>query len=330
MVSNKPKVWVLVDNRAGNSKQAIALAEILEVSYKTKKIKYNIFAKLPNFLKFGFVGLTSSSKKILNGKPDIVISAGRRTASIATAIKKNTGAKVIQIMHPGLSIDKLDVLILPNHDKKPHEKYLPKTVFVHGALTHNDTNEIKSQVKIWSDTFKDYSRPLIGVLLGGKSKKTNFTKVNAKTLAKMLIGMVESSGGSLLITTSRRTPKKSIEELQQHLNNRPDIQHYLYNYHQAGSKNPYLALLGLADKIVVTGDSVSMCSEAIHTAKPVYVFAEENMIGKKHRKYIDYLFDTGLASPLFQSYKPFKPKKNIGNDVLKKKIWSILGDIKVA
>lgn len=325
MMINKSKVWVLVDNRAGNSKQAIAMAEILGVSYKTKKIKYNIFAKLPNFLKFGFVGLTAASKKTLNGKPDIVISAGRRTASIAVAIKKRTGAKIIQIMYPGLSIEKVDVLVLPNHDKKPHEQFLSKTLFIHGALTHNSSDAIKSQVKLWDEVFKEYSRPLIGVLLGGKSKSTNFTKVNAKNLARMLIGMAESSGGALLITTSRRTPKKSIEELQLHLNGRKDIPYYLYNYHADGAKNPYLALLGMSDKIIVTGDSVSMCSEAIQTAKPVYVFADENMIGKKHRKYLDHLFDTGLASPLFNSYRPFKPKKSIGNELLKKKIWSLLG-----
>ena len=35
--------------------------------------------------------------------------------------------------------------------------------------------------------------------------------------------------------------------------------------------NPYFAYLGAADHIVVTGDSVTMISEACSTGKPVYV-----------------------------------------------------------
>ena len=39
--------------------------------------------------------------------------------------------------------------------------------------------------------------------------------------------------------------------------------------------NPYFGMLGLADCIVVTGDSVNMVSEACATGKPVHVFQLE-------------------------------------------------------
>ena len=37
-------------------------------------------------------------------------------------------------------------------------------------------------------------------------------------------------------------------------------------------ENPYLGYLGLADEIIVTMDSISMLSEAVATAKPIYMF----------------------------------------------------------
>ncbi len=326
MTNKKALVWVLTDNRAGNSKQALALAEILGLPYKVKKLKYNILAKLPNFLKFGFMGISSDSKSKLNGKPDVIISAGRRTAHVALALKKKTGAKIVQIMNPGFSYKDIDVVVLPHHDKKPKQKYLKKTVFIHGALTHNDSEVISKESQKWFEHFQNYSEPYIGVLVGGKSKKTNFTKFNAKTLAKMLIGMVDKLGGTLLITTSRRTPKNSIEALENQLESRPDINYYIYDYHNDKGSNPYLALLDLSEKLVVTGDSVSMCSEAVHTGKPVYIFYEENMISSKHRKYLDHLFDKGLASPLYENHKQFKPKKNLGNSVLKQQVIDFLFD----
>ena len=44
--------------------------------------------------------------------------------------------------------------------------------------------------------------------------------------------------------------------------------HYLWD---GEGENPYFGLLGLADFLVVTCDSVNMVSEAASTGKPVYV-----------------------------------------------------------
>lgn len=43
-------IWILADNKIGSTKQAIALAEELKISYELKNVSYNMFAKLPNIL----------------------------------------------------------------------------------------------------------------------------------------------------------------------------------------------------------------------------------------------------------------------------------------
>ncbi|KAG0281139.1 hypothetical protein BGZ95_006438 [Linnemannia exigua] len=55
-------------------------------------------------------------------------------------------------------------------------------------------------------------------------------------------------------------------------------------------RNPYEAMLALADKIVVTADSVSMTNEALATGKPLYILGGELARGKLkvfHRYHTD-------------------------------------------
>ena len=47
---------------------------------------------------------------------------------------------------------------------------------------------------------------------------------------------------------------------------------YIHHWTEAGDANPYLAYLALADQLVVTGESMSMLTEASFTCKPLYIF----------------------------------------------------------
>jgi hypothetical protein len=91
-------------------------------------------------------------------------------------------------------------------------------------------------------------------------------------VARRLIDMIERSSrggeGTLFVTTSRRTPAKVVEALAEML---PPGGH-LYRWDPAATDNPYLALLGLADRFVVTGDSISMIVEVARLGKPLAIF----------------------------------------------------------
>lgn len=108
------------------------------------------------------------------------------------------------------------------------------------------------------DKFSTLPHPVTAVIIGGAIKKHSFSLENAERLALAVKSLKEKEGGSLLITTSRRTGTAAEEKIMSTLNAFP---HYAYLW---GTKdeNPYLGFLACADNIVVTGDSVSMCSEA--------------------------------------------------------------------
>lgn len=320
------KVWVLVDNRIGTAKQAKSLAQILGLPFKVKKLQYSFLAKLPNFLKFRFLDLQSKSRaQIKSGKPDIVISAGRRSAAVAMQLKKrNPKTKVIQVMHGSVPIKYMDVVILPQHDKKPNKRYSNKTIFIDGAISFLTEDELETEKRYWNERFKKFKQPYVCVLIGGKSKHTAFTGVNAKRLTNLAINFAKKKEASLLISTSRRTPPKALENIKEILAKEQNLQHYLYDQNSSIDVNPYKGFLAIADYIIVTGDSVSMCSEAIETHKPVYVFSMPNMLGKKHEKFIDSLIKKSYVQPLTEEIKPFENKADSRHTSLRNKIFKLL------
>ena len=81
--------------------------------------------------------------------------------------------------------------------------------------------------------------------------------------------MANKVGGSVFVTTSRRTSTEAVEALERAL---PMAAHFNKWTAEAGAPNPYLGFLALADALVVTDDSESMLAEACATGKPVTIY----------------------------------------------------------
>ncbi len=301
-MNKPPSVWVFNDGRAGTFNQALAVAVSLNLPFKVKDIKYNALSKLPNSLR-GVSRLGTDRDCILdinkdiheNDFPKIIINAGRRAAPLALYIRKMSKGhtKVIQIMNPGhFHLKDFSLLVIPLHDKF---KFKGDNVLrILGAPHLVSQEKLREAAADWQDKFKDLPRPYTAVIVGGSTKNRTFTSEMAEEFALMVDKLLgESDRGSLLITTSRRTGKDNAEIIDSHF----DDPKYVYKWGDKG-ENPYFAFLALADRIVVTGDSVSMCSEACCTPVPVYVYDNENLITPKHRRFLDVLFEEGYAEPL--------------------------------
>lgn len=324
----KKKVWVLVDSRPGNSNQAKSLANLLGLKYEVKELKYNMLSSLPNLLKNGSIELTKKAKNdIYTGElPDIVISAGRRMASVALGIKREKpNSKIIQIMHPTSSLKYFDALILPEHDKKPDHKFISKTIFINGAICYYSNTQVDQDKKLWQKKFSlaAYPAPIIAVLIGGKSKSCNISMEFASRFFEQLNKVIHEKKASLLISTSRRTPPHITEYLKRSIKETFKQPYYFYNPIEGG-ENPYRGFLALADYIVATGDSISMCSEAVYTQKPTYIAYDEKNIGYKHRRFINNLFANNYARPFSDSLEYFKVNNFTNDEIIKSKIYSIL------
>jgi mitochondrial fission protein ELM1 len=108
-------------------------------------------------------------------------------------------------------------------------------------------------------------RPIVAVLLGGNNKAYRLTLPRLRDMADAVAGVLRQSGGSALITPSRRTGRDGMILFRERLAGLPAA---IWDF--AGD-NPYFAYLGLADAFLVTADSVSMISEAATTGKPIHI-----------------------------------------------------------
>lgn len=289
-----PSVWVLADDRPGNVTQCRGVADALGWGYEVKEIGYTAAAALPNFvLMKSFAGLTADSRANLNPPwPDVIIAAGRRTAPVARHIKSLSGGKTFlcQLMYPGdAGADEFDLIVVPKHDRMPEA---PNRMQVIGAPHGVTAEKLTKAAVVFRSKFDGLPKPWIALIVGGTAKRRKFTPEMGAELGRIASKLAENVGGSLLVTTSRRTgdaAKSLIDAIE--------APSFVFQWGDEG-ENPYFGYLSLADAVVVTGDSVSMACEACATEKPVYIYAPKGFVARKHAMLHQDLYDGGYARPL--------------------------------
>lgn len=308
------EIWALTDDRIGNINQVLGVAEALKLPFEIKKITYDKWVKLPNFLRGATLrGIDNNSIKQIDVSaeklPDLVIGAGRRIFPLMLYLnKKSKGkTKIVQLMNPGsFGFKKADLIVLPLHDQyKGNANNVMQTL----GAPHRITKErLQDEFEHWKPVFEKYPAPIISVIVGGATKKAPFTDEMARSLASCVLAMEPAS---LLITTSRRTPQSVIEILQRMF---PKDKTFFYKFGDKG-ENPYFGLLAWGSKIIVTGDSMSMCSEACAAGVPVYIFAPDGTMGKKHALFHQQLYKSGYATPLGSGTTAFGGRLNAAEEV---------------
>ncbi len=308
----KDEIWILADNRPGTFLQSIGLAEELRMEYKIITLSYSFLAFLPNFfLSNSLLRIPAEIRDKINlfgYLPKIIISAGRRSAPIALALKAQSRnqSRIIQIMNPNLNFAKFDFVILPQHDKIDEHKY-PNLITTLGSLTRIDEKRIQDEYEKSPD-LKKITKRKIAVLIGGPSKKTEFNKSDAEKLAKISSTIAKNMDATLLVLTSRRTTK----EMAEVINDTLDCDFEMFDWNRIKTQNPYLAIVAAAEFFIVTGDSVSMISECACTGKSVYIFDQNKISSTKHRIFHQNLFNENYAKKLGDDCKileNFSPKK---------------------
>jgi mitochondrial fission protein ELM1 len=190
--------------------------------------------------------------------PPLIIGCGGAGARVAAALRR-PGVAVVAVQHPRMSLKKFDLVLAARHD----EITGANVIVTRNALHRVTAKLLAAEAELWRPAFADLPRPLVAVLLGGSNGRYTFDAEAAEGLAAQLAQMMDVDGVGVVITPSRRTGDAMVEILREKLAPRGA---WLWD---GKGKNPYFGMLGLADAIVVTADSVSMVSEAVATPKPV-------------------------------------------------------------
>ena len=262
-----PTVWLLHGKHAGDNAQLDALAANIGWPCQTRRLQFSTLSRLPGWLKgANRTGLAASEPPLAPPWPELVIAAGRRSANIARWIARQSGGhtRTVMVGRPRAPLAAFDLVLTTPQYSLPirhNVLHLPAPL----ALPATDD---AATLEAWRARWSALPRPWIGVLVGGDRAPYRLDPATARRLGDTASALAMTSGGSLLVTTGPRTGPAAADVLFAAVT-APSFQH---RYTTGQADNPYHALLALADRFIVTGDSASMLGEAAATGKPMAVF----------------------------------------------------------
>ncbi len=278
------QICAISDGRAGNARQADALGGALSADFTALTLKphapwrWSAPRRWPGAEGAYGAGFAA----LLDAPPGIAVGCGRQ-AALATRLLRERGAKAVQILDPRLDPALWDLVVVPEHDRLRG----PNVIATLGSL-HPIDDAWLAHARAELAAFAELPRPINAVLLGGTSRHARFDRMAFEVLASKLEAVLAREGGSVLLTTSRRTSKELRDELAHRYDETPGV---VWRSTKDGP-NPYAGMLAWADRIVCSPDSVNMISEACATNVPVFVFDPGRVRGRP-RMFLDTLLARG-------------------------------------
>lgn len=294
--------WVITDAAAGNQRQALALAELLPLPFRhlvvAPRAPWSWLA--PRFTAGALLALPPEQQRLFVPPwPSVAIGCGRAAALFTRMLRTLSGDRshTVQILDPRLDPAFWDTVIAPRHDG------------LEGANVLHPLGSLNSVDDPWLADgreacryFEDLPRPRVGVLLGGPRRGIVLDAGYARDLADRLLRRQRNEGGSLLVVASRRTPVTLVEAFRPVLETVPGL---LWAGPHEGP-NPFPGVLGWADRLIVTPDSVNMLSEACAVGCPVHTFVRAPLPAKILR-FHQSLREAGLLHDIDSSSPAVQP-----------------------
>ena len=263
-----PLVWLLAGNKGGDTAQLRRLARALGWPTVEKPLKFNTLYRLPNRL-LGASRLSLAevaTAGLVPPWPDLVLSAGRRTAPVARWIQGKSGgrATLVNIGRPWGPLAAFDLVVaMPQYRLPMRANVWPARL----PLNRIDAAAMSEGAARWAPLLGDLAPPFLAVLVGGKARPLRFDAEVGRAIGHQVDALARELRSAVLVVTSRRTPADVTAALEAEIK----MPLRVHRWQAGDTSNAFAGFIGLADRLVVTGDSASMIAEACHSSKPVSV-----------------------------------------------------------
>ena len=261
MTDRMPGIWVLLGDRTGDNNQVLALAEALGLPFETRTLRYNALRALSGrVLGSRVVSVRRPPRQwLVPPWPDLVIAIGRRSVPVARWVRRQSGGrtKVVRVGHPRMDPAIFDLVITTRQYPVPpgdNVLLLPLAMSRYRKAPTPTSEEL--------DWLGALPRPHLLMAVGGATKYWQLDPGSVADTAGRLAERSDRAGGSLIVVGSRRTDPEVIQAIEAVVAGRAHC-------HIAPPALRFAVLLADADETFVTGDSVSMLSEAVLAGKPV-------------------------------------------------------------
>lgn len=296
-------------HKVGDNNQVLALAEAIDQPFDIKHFRYTSYELLTNrLLRVTLAGVDRKRSSQLNPPwPRLVITAGRRNEPVARWIQQQSGGitRIVHIGRPWARLDAFDLIITTPQYFLPQ---LDNVLHLQLPLHRLGSAKLQAAAAEWQGRLAHLQRPYTALLVGGNSGPFVFTPAKGGRLGTLANEHVSACGGSLLVADSARTPAPMFAALQQQLT----VPTFVHRWNAAAEDNPYLALLALADQLIVTGESMSMLAEACSTNKPVFIFDPADA-DRRWWRYPRNFHHKPLSHHLAMRFGPLRLRRDVGN-----------------
>lgn len=312
--------WALTEGAAGMISQVRGLAQAIGLPFELKTIEMRFpWKKLwPGIIPIHNGMFPNQDWRQSDVPPRLVISCGRQGMMGALLLKKELGDRVytVHLQDPKINSRRFDLVVAPEHDGAKGKNVL----CTKGALHPVTPAVLEAAATSTAAAGLSGLRPgFVAVLLGGPNKCYDFSVESLTKLVRQLQEMVQAHDVDLVVLPSRRTP----EDVRQLFLMAFGDRHCVW---MGKTENPYMAALALCSQTVVTGDSVSMISEAASTEKPVHVFhLPERRVSKRFRRFHQEFAASGITRPFVGrldqwTYRSPNPTRQIADFVIEQLI----------
>jgi mitochondrial fission protein ELM1 len=266
------RAWIISDGVAGHLAITRGIAETLGLVVDVKAVDPGFPWRhlAPN----GPAAPSQLNALLAEPLPELVLGAGRQTVPFVRALRRAGKGRVFTVLFqsPRAGVNSAHLIWVPSHDglRGPNviTTLTPPHRFTAAALAGLRAHTPAEIAAL--------PAPRIALLLGGPGAGYSYGKETLWRFHATLLDIV-AVAGSLLISTSRRTPSELLSLVDEESQAVPRI------LWAGQGPNPYPNFLAHADFFIVTADSVNMTGEAAATGKPVYIFAPFGGRSKFHR-----------------------------------------------
>jgi mitochondrial fission protein ELM1 len=293
--------WAITDSAAGNERQVLALAGQLGLPARhlvmRPRAPWSWLA--PRMTVGGRLAVPVELRHAFAPPwPGFAIGCGRGAALFTRLLRtlSDGRCRVVQILDPRIDPRHWDLVVAPRHDGLDGANVLTSL----GALNPVDDAWLAAG-RDATPGLGELPRPRVGVLLGGPRHGAAPDLDYARRLGDGLLARYRRESGSVLLLASRRTPAVVFALLRDMLRGIPGLA-----WGGSGDgPNPYPGVLGWADRLVATPDSVNMLSEACAVGCAVHTLADARLPAKLARFHAalrehDLLHDLDADAPLQQ------------------------------
>jgi KDO2-lipid IV(A) lauroyltransferase len=312
-------VLILDDGRVGHLRQSQAVAKAYVTAAKEKglsvivetvvvKFRRNMAARILPFISGGlFIGADTNISSLSSClepeslaslqrlRPDAVISCGARNAAVNMRVAGDNRARSIAILpNKIISSKQFDLVVVPQHDlgvgKVPVHVVVTKAApnLIDKAYLDENARALTGRYQ----HLRNNVRTKMAVLIGGDAQGVVMSEQDMKIVLHQLKEVAEGLGIDLLITTSRRTPPAIEQMVLREFKEHPRTA-LLIMANKANVPEAIGGMLALADIVVVSGESVSMVSEAASSGKRTVAFSIGPTRNQKYAAFCQMLADQG-------------------------------------